>query len=65
MTALVDESGTVTSAEVLSSSGHGSLDQAALEAVRRAAFTPALRDGKPVACRIVIPVRFRLAAKQN
>jgi protein TonB len=55
----------VTSAEVLSSSGHGSLDQAALEAVRRTTFDPALQDGKPVVCRIVIPVRFTLTAKQN
>ncbi len=63
--AVVDESGKVTSAEVLSSSGHGSLDQAAVEAVRRAAFDPALQDGRPIACRIVIPVRFKLAAKPN
>jgi len=60
--AMVDTSGTVTSAEVLTSSGHASLDQAALEAVRRALFSPALQDGKTVPCRIVIPIRFQLSA---
>ncbi|MGA2639487.1 MAG: energy transducer TonB [Spirochaetia bacterium] len=58
--AMVDASGTVTSADVLATSGHASLDQAALEAVRRALFSPALQGGKPVPCRIVIPIRFRL-----
>jgi protein TonB len=61
VTAIVDVSGSVTSAEVLTSSGHASLDQAALEAVRRAHFSPALREEKPVPCRIVIPIRFQLS----
>jgi protein TonB len=62
---LVDERGTVTGIDVLSSSGHASLDQAVLDAYRHARFAPALQDGKPVAGRLVIPVRFRLAAGQN
>ncbi len=62
---LVDENGAVTSVEVFSSSGHASLDQAVLDAYRRARFAPALQDGKPVAGRVVIPVRFRLAGGLN
>jgi len=62
VSAMVDVSGAVTSAEVLASSGHELLDQAALDAVRRAVFAPALREGKPVPCRIVIPIRFQLSA---
>jgi TonB family protein len=62
---LVDERGTVTGIDVLSSSGHASLDQAVLDAYRHARFAPALQDGKPVAGRLVIPVRFRLAVGQN
>lgn len=59
---LVDESGAVTGVEVLSSSGHASLDQAVLDALRHAHFAPAQQDGKPVPGRVVIPVRFRLSS---
>jgi protein TonB len=59
---LVDETGAVIGVDVLSSSGHASLDQSVLDSYRRARFAPALQDGKPVAGRVVIPVRFRLAA---
>jgi len=62
VSAMVDERGTVTSAEVLLSSGSSLLDRAALDAVRRAAFVPALRGGLPVACRVVVPIRFQLSA---
>ncbi len=58
---LVDEKGSVAGVDVLSSSGHASLDQAVLDAYRHAPFAPALQDGKPVPGRVVIPVRFRLA----
>ena len=58
--ALIDESGTLVSAEVLTSSGHASLDRAALEAVRRTAFQPAVQRGKLVSCRLIIPIRFQL-----
>jgi protein TonB len=62
VSAMVDASGAVLNAEVLVSSGHAALDQAALEAVRRALFAPALQGGEPVACRIVVPIRFQLTA---
>lgn len=61
----VNAGGTVTGVAVLASSGHPSLDQAVLDAYRHALFAPALQDGKPVAGRLVIPVRFRLEGGQN
>jgi len=63
--AVVNESGVVTGAEIFASSGHSALDQAALEAVRRALFAPALQEGKPVPCRVVIPIRFQLKPQEN
>jgi len=39
------------------------LVQAAIEAVRQARFTPAIRDGKAVASWLETPVRFRLAPR--
>jgi periplasmic protein TonB len=57
---LIDESGALVSSEVLVSSGHASLDRAALEAVRHALFSPALLAGKAVLCRVIIPIRFQL-----
>lgn len=50
--------GSVTSARVLAGLGHG-LDEAALEAARRASFDPATRCGKPVAGTAVLPFRFK------
>jgi protein TonB len=58
--AVVNESGEVTGVEIFATSGHPVLDQAALEAVRRALFAPARQEGKPVICRVVIPIRFQL-----
>ena len=52
--------GRVGSARVASSSGHGSLDRAALKAVKRWRFRPALRGGKPVTATLMVPVVFRL-----
>ncbi|QEF99168.1 transport protein TonB [Stieleria maiorica] len=56
----VDRNGTVTDVEVIESSGHRSLDQAAVDAVSRWKGHPAQRFGRPVASEEVLPVRFRL-----
>jgi protein TonB len=63
--AFVDASGCVTQAEVVVSSGHASLDRAVLEAVQRSLFSPALQDGKPVPCRIVVPRRFVISTTER
>ena len=55
----VDDSGHVTGARLLAGLGYG-LDEAALEAAKRAAFEPATRCGKPVSATFVIAMRFSL-----
>ncbi|PAY16899.1 hypothetical protein CKO51_24515 [Rhodopirellula sp. SM50] len=56
----VDTSGNVSDVEIIESSGHGSLDQAAVEAVKRWKGQPARRFGRAIASEEVLPVRFRL-----
>ena len=58
--AFIDETGMVVSAVVLSSSGHESLDHAALEAVENTRFDPAMQHARPVSSPLLIPVRFQL-----
>src|SRR5262245_56655128 len=53
----VDVDGHVSSVEVLSSGG-AALDEAAIVAARQWTFTPATRNGVPVASRIRIPFHF-------
>lgn len=57
---IVAETGTVTQAEILSSSGTECLDRAALDAVRAARFTPARRDGVDIESTITLAIVFRL-----
>jgi protein TonB len=59
MDILIDEQGQVRSADLVSGPGSG-LNEAALEAIRQAKFTPALIDQKPVAVRIRYTYRFTL-----
>ncbi len=56
----VDMSGTPTAISINRSSGHPSLDRAALDAVRRWTFEPARASGTPVFSQVVVPVRFSL-----
>jgi protein TonB len=46
--------------ELVQSSGYALLDRAAMEAIRKWRFRPALRGDEQVSSRIEIPVRFRL-----
>ncbi|MBX3724565.1 MAG: energy transducer TonB [Xanthomonadales bacterium] len=57
---LVGDDGQVRTIEVLSSSGHRELDQAALLAVRAWRFSAAIEQGRPVAAWVQVPVSFRL-----
>jgi protein TonB len=56
----VDDRGRVDTVRLGRSSGHGLLDRAALDAVRRWRFAPATRGATPVAAWIDVPIRFRL-----
>jgi protein TonB len=57
---LVNVTGLPEKITVTRSSGTTSLDRAAEKAVQHWRFTPGSRDGKPVAMRVDIPIRFRL-----
>lgn len=57
--AFVDESGTVTKAQVLKGIGAG-CDEAALDAVLKTKFKPGKQRGKPVKVQVSIPVIFKL-----
>lgn len=53
--------GSITAVLVQQSSGHASLDAAALKAVRSWSFMPAQRDGKSVPSIVQLPVRFKIS----
>ncbi|MDQ7842486.1 MAG: energy transducer TonB [Armatimonadota bacterium] len=55
---LVLADGSVGRSEVVSSSGHPVLDQAALSASLGWRFRPATRDGRPIDAWAIVPVRF-------
>lgn len=56
----IDAEGKVTKATVINPAGHG-FDEAAMEAVKKFTFQPALRDGKPIASKI--PYRYTFSLK--
>ena len=57
--AFVDETGTVTKAEIIKGLGAG-LDEAALNAVKATKFKPGKQRGKPVKVQVSIPIVFKL-----
>ena len=57
---LVGDTGRVIDLRLAQSSGHGVLDNAALEAVRTWRFIPGSRDERPVDMWVRVPVRFEL-----
>ena len=56
--ATVAPDGSVERLELASGSGNRHLDRAAMEAVRRWRFQPALRNGQPVSAEMIVPVEF-------
>ena len=60
LVARVAPDGACLEARVIESSGHRCLDEAALDAVRRWTFSPALHDGAPVEAEVEVPVNFVL-----
>jgi protein TonB len=57
---LVGENGRAQEVTLGESSGDASLDEAAMEAVRKWRFEPAMRNGMPVRAWVVAPVSFKL-----
>jgi protein TonB len=60
LSVFVTADGRVGDVQVRQSAGHGDLDQAAVEAVRRWRFEPARRGTEAVAVWVTLPVEFRL-----
>lgn len=56
----VGPDGVPTATSVVEGSGSRFLDRAALDAVRRWRFEPALRDGRPTVASVVVPIAFDL-----
>ena len=56
----VDANGVATNPEVVNRSGSRELDSAAMDAVRKWQFKPALKDGKAIASTVEVPVEFKL-----
>lgn len=55
----IDEKGELVNIEVLEGASYG-FTEAAIEAVKKSKFAPAIKNGKPVASRAILPVRFIL-----
>lgn len=60
MEIFVSASGAVSDVRVVASSGYPELDEAAVKAVFAARFSPARRDGRPVASSATLTMNFRL-----
>lgn len=56
---IVDETGNVVDPHVVKGIGHG-CDEAAINAVKQAKFTPATKNGKPVKVKFALPIVFKL-----
>jgi TonB family protein len=56
---VIDRDGSVADVRVLKGAGYG-FDDSALRALRRARFSPAIRDGRPVRVRMPWTIDFRL-----
>ncbi len=61
---LVSADGQPTEIQVDQGSGFDLLDQAAIQAVKGWLFTPARKGDKPVACRVQVPIVFKLATSR-
>jgi TonB family protein len=55
----IDEKGNLLDVEVIEKAGYG-FTEAAVEGVRKSTFLPAKKDGKAIASRALLPVRFQL-----
>ncbi|OIP93624.1 MAG: hypothetical protein AUK55_08125 [Syntrophobacteraceae bacterium CG2_30_61_12] len=60
----LDANGRLNQVEVLRKAGYG-LDEEALRAVRESTFRPARGNGRPVACRADLPIRFVLRSNDH
>lgn len=55
----INEKGDLINIEVIESAPYG-FTEAAVEAIRKSKFSPAKKDGKPIASRVLLPIKFIL-----
>jgi protein TonB len=55
----IDEKGNLLNVEVIDKAGYG-FTEAAVEAVKKSTFLPAKKDGRPIASRALLPIKFQL-----
>lgn len=55
----IDEKGNLLNVEVIERADYG-FTEAAMEAVKKSTFLPAKKDGKPIASRALLPIKFQL-----
>lgn len=55
----INEHGEVVNIEVIESAPYG-FTESAVTAVKKSRFAPAMKDGRPVTCRAILPIRFVL-----
>ncbi|MEW6067837.1 MAG: TonB family protein [Nitrospirota bacterium] len=55
----IDEKGQLLNIEVIKKAGYG-FTEAAVKAVKKSTFLPAIKNGRPIASRAILPVKFIL-----
>ncbi len=55
----INERGRVVEVEILKKAGFG-FDEEAIKAIRESTFVPAVREGRPLTCKALLPIRFEL-----
>jgi protein TonB len=55
----IDELGRPVDVEVMHKAGFG-FDEEAVKAVKNSTFVPAKREGRPLTCKALLPIRFVL-----
>lgn len=55
----IDEKGKLLNVEVIEGAGFG-FTEAAVEAIKKSTFLPAIKDGRPVKSKALLPIRFTL-----
>lgn len=55
----IDEKGKLVDLQIVEGAGYG-FDEESIRAVRQSTFRSARRNGKPISCRALLPVRFEL-----
>jgi protein TonB len=56
---IINEKGNLLNVEVVENAGYG-FTEAAIAAVKKSTFLPAKKDGKPIASRALLPIKFKL-----